>query len=819
MSLFLSLILLLTASGSSSATHHLTGKITDARSGEPLIAATIRLLGTTTGTITNEDGNYLLDLAPGDHALIVSYVGYKTDTVSFHLGKPGVLNHSLQPMDILLPEVTVNASEDPAVAIIRAAIRNKKENIRGLNSFSFGAYSKVWMKSGGKMAFVQETFLDGVQETGKPLKEFVRSVRKTENIKTSRMQAPTLDQFIDLTGEKLNFGDDVAIILPLAGDAFEYYDYKLVNTRTDGARSFYLISVIPKSRVLALTRGTLTIEGDRFALAGADLSASEGVKIPYLEEFSMNYKQTFTEYNGFWIPQVTNSSAGFEVNFGGLISLDKIEVSQTYVMHSVKVNGEIPGSVRAARKSAFGGYTADTTTKATYPDWVKKRRTKNKPDEKWARVTPPEKPAEFAATLDDTLRPVPLSELEIAAFKDLDSTKILEDLIKPKGVLSGMAEVNFGSEQKKEKEFGEKVSDFIGSYTSFRNNRVEGPYAGLKIEFDSLSSPWFYRGEAGYAFSLKQPEGNLTGGWYLGSDFLDRVELTLYRQVKPYPSQSVHNPVEVSILHTVLGSDPWNYTLNTGFTGGFSYYFTDSLSVRVDLTGEQIRNERAHTPVSLFNRNSNLRINPFVKEGWDSKAGVQFLWGDDPTGLSVVRQNGFLVKTTWSNRMLGSDFSYSTVMLAGQVRLKTLYSENFLAPYLLFRTEVYGAFGKPDLRQMFTPSTALDLVSVPGVFNGLKPWELGGDRVATLWAEHNWRSVPFQWMYLDWLAEKAIEVNTGAAWAASRQISGSSGLFSVKKPYWEVYGGLSRIFGFLKLDVTYTSRKDWITTVGLSSLF
>ncbi|MCA0447047.1 MAG: DUF5686 and carboxypeptidase regulatory-like domain-containing protein [Bacteroidetes bacterium] len=813
------LLLNLTTSAESAGNSRLSGKLTDSKTGENLVAASIRVGGTTSGTISNADGNYQLDLPAGKHTLIFSYVGYRTDTVSFQLTKNSLLNHQMVPMDILFPEVTINASEDPGVAIMRAAIRNKKDNLKGLKSFSFAAYSKSWLKTDGKMAFVQETFLDGVQETGKPLKEFVRSIRKTENIKTSRMRAPTLNQFIDLTENRLKFGDDVSIILPLADDAFDYYDFKLVSTKTDGSQAFYTISVIPKSRVSPLSKGTVTIEGDKYALVGANLGNSEGVKIPYVEKLRLNYSQTFTQYNGYWIPQVTVSTASLVVNFGGLISLDEIEVSQSYAMTSVKVNTDVPPEIAKAKKSVYGGFTTDTTGQTKLPDWMKKRRSKNPPDERFVRTTPTEKPVEFTATLEDTLRPVPLSDLEIAAFKELDSTKILEDLIKPKGVLSGMATVNFGSEKKKEKEWHETLREGLFKYGSIRNNRVEGLYLGVGFDYDSLTTPWFFKSEAGYAFSLKQPEGQLTGGWYLGPDFLDQVDLTLFHQVKPYPAWSVHDPLEVTLLHTIFGSDPWNYTVNSGFSGGFSYFFTDSLTVRAEFTGEQIRNERAHTPLSFFNRTTNFRQNPAVTEGWDSKASLQFRWGQDPTGLSVSRQNGLIIRTDFSKSWLGSDFDYTSVMLNGQVRIPTIYSQNLLAPYLLIRTELLGAFGKPTFRQIFTPSTALDRVTVSGVFNGLKPWELYGDRMVSVWAEHNWRSVPFQWIYLDWVAEKAIEINTGGGFVSASQKSTSFGKSVITKPYWEVYGGVSRLFGLFRVDVTYTSRKDWVTTVGLGSLF
>lgn len=49
--------------------------------GEPLLGATIMVVGTSTGTTTDFDGNYTIT-APSDGQLTISYIGYKTQTVA-----------------------------------------------------------------------------------------------------------------------------------------------------------------------------------------------------------------------------------------------------------------------------------------------------------------------------------------------------------------------------------------------------------------------------------------------------------------------------------------------------------------------------------------------------------------------------------------------------------------------------------------------------------------------------------------------------------------------------------------------------------------
>ena len=60
-----------------------SGTITDADSGDPLIGASILVTGTSTGTVTDFDGAYTLNVPEGAESLTISYTGYATQTVPF----------------------------------------------------------------------------------------------------------------------------------------------------------------------------------------------------------------------------------------------------------------------------------------------------------------------------------------------------------------------------------------------------------------------------------------------------------------------------------------------------------------------------------------------------------------------------------------------------------------------------------------------------------------------------------------------------------------------------------------------------------------
>jgi len=111
-----------------SAQTTLSGKVTDANTGESLIGATI-IYGKGQGTATDFDGNYSLKIQPGERNIQVSYVGYKAvNQVISIKGKSQVLDFKLKT--ILLNEVQVVAdiARDRETPVAFSTIPMKKIN-------------------------------------------------------------------------------------------------------------------------------------------------------------------------------------------------------------------------------------------------------------------------------------------------------------------------------------------------------------------------------------------------------------------------------------------------------------------------------------------------------------------------------------------------------------------------------------------------------------------------------------------------------------------------------------------------------------------
>lgn len=122
----------------------ITGTVTDAN-GEPLIGATVMVQGTTTGTVTDFDGNYSLSNVAKNATLEISYVGYDSQVIP--VNGQSVINATLQDGGIQLQEMVV-------VGYGSLSKKEVSSSIVQVNSedFNMGAMNNAMEMLNGKVA-------------------------------------------------------------------------------------------------------------------------------------------------------------------------------------------------------------------------------------------------------------------------------------------------------------------------------------------------------------------------------------------------------------------------------------------------------------------------------------------------------------------------------------------------------------------------------------------------------------------------------------------------------------------------------------------
>lgn len=109
----------------------ITGTVTDASTGEALIGANILVVGTSTGTITDFDGTYSLDVSDQATTLEFSYTGYASQRVD--IGASNVIDVSLSAGEILEEVVVVGYGTQRQKEVTSAVTSIKSEDFNAGN--------------------------------------------------------------------------------------------------------------------------------------------------------------------------------------------------------------------------------------------------------------------------------------------------------------------------------------------------------------------------------------------------------------------------------------------------------------------------------------------------------------------------------------------------------------------------------------------------------------------------------------------------------------------------------------------------------------
>lgn len=338
-----------------------SGKITDATSGDPIPFANVLYKGTSIGTTTDFEGNFLLKTGTPKDSLMASYVGYKSKTKIVKKGVKQAINFQLAEDVTRLKEAVVTAGENPSFAILRRVGDNKNEHDkRRLSAYECEAYTKIEIaidnmsekfrdrKIIKKISQVMDSIERIAGEDGKPILPMFISENvsklyyrdnpqlKTENILHSKINGLGVEdgymstQLIGASFQEYNFyqnwlnivGKD--FISPIADGGRLYYDYDLTDSVYIDNHYCYRIDFFPKSpQDLAFT-GAMWITKGEYALKQIDASVGKQANLNFIERIKIQQALEPTG-EGAWFPmktrvlldvsELSNNTAGLLAKF------------------------------------------------------------------------------------------------------------------------------------------------------------------------------------------------------------------------------------------------------------------------------------------------------------------------------------------------------------------------------------------------------------------------------------------------------------------------------------------------------------------------
>jgi hypothetical protein len=249
----------------------LKGKVIDSRSGKPLDYATIALIGTSLGSVSNQAGEFSFKLPPeiADPILVISYMGYKDvyHTVAYPLR--GEIVIALEKETIPLQEVIIRYT-DP-VALLREALNRIPSNYLQDPSTMVAYYRESVQRNEHCMLF-SEAVLDVAKGPYRPgsLSDQVR-IRKGRKISDTSTEDTVIIKLYSGIYSSLNL--DVIKERPdfLSDDFQDLYDLEFSDMMTYRNRLVYVISFAQKHYITDLMfQGRIYLDQENLAVLAAD---------------------------------------------------------------------------------------------------------------------------------------------------------------------------------------------------------------------------------------------------------------------------------------------------------------------------------------------------------------------------------------------------------------------------------------------------------------------------------------------------------------------------------------------------------------------
>lgn len=481
------------------------GKITDLKN-EPLSFVSVYLDKSVTGTTSNDDGEYILNLNKlGKHTVIFQFLGFKTLKKDINITSfPFELNVILEEESVSLNTITVSTKENPANAIIRSVLENKEKNTDKFANYTARFYSRglTRIKDAPEKFFGQSTgdFGGGLDSTRSGiiyLSETFSNIsfqKKPKNFKEKIVASKVSgqdngvsfnraeDSNIDLYQNSIEVFND--LVSPISTNAFSYYNYKLVGIFYDkNGKLINKIQLIPKRKNDRVFSGSIYIVEDDWAVYGCDLvTTGAQVNIPIVNELKLKQGYNYSEEIKGWV--LISQTIDFDISIFGFKPNGKF--SYAYSDYNFKPN---------FTDKTFTNEVLSFEENATKKDTVF-----------WNK-----------------LRPVPLTNDEVADYKIKDSIKVLRkskkylDSIDAKGNKFGWSDPFTGYTFRNS--YKNKSFSYNGPLFRTGFNTVQGAYTSAGFSyFNQINEEgkwWNASVDFNYGFSDKRlrPTFSFTKKW------------------------------------------------------------------------------------------------------------------------------------------------------------------------------------------------------------------------------------------------------------------------------------------------------------------
>ncbi len=805
--------MLLVSGACFSQTYTITGKVTDASTGEPIPYANVYFKNLRKGTNTNFEGFYKLVVTQLDDSLTAQYLGFTPRSKAVGKDSRQTINFQLDPTSVQMQEVVIKPGENPAWRILRGVWANKDKNDKAeLEAYQYESYSKVELDADNIDKRFRESkamrpfknIFDSLKlqagEDGKPILPFFMSEslsdnyyhknpeRKKENIKASKLTGIGLDdgsiasQLIGTSFQDYNFYQNWMTILdknfisPIANGGLGFYKYYLVDSLVIDNKYCYKIEFKPKRDKDLAFSGTMWIHDTTFALKRIIVEVGKQANLNYVERLKIqqDLEQVST---GHWLPAKVR------------ILVDIAEISDK----SFGMLGKMYASnqnfiVNQPKPAKFFDDRFVTDEDAQQHDeafWEENRHDSLTAEDK------------YVFNMIDTIRNMPRvkSYIEVADF-----------------LVNGHYKLG-------------KIE--IGPYLLFYGNNVEEGHR-FRLGFRTnakFSRNYIFQGHLAYGtrdFNRNGLKFNIQGERFLSRSHWTKIGLQYKKDIEGLGVEDeffgnnnlLTAASQIGLLDRFNKINLARIWFETDIVRGFNvrtYFLSKSYSPRGPVYGANFRYRPDPKNPDLYTRDFqtnefNIEARYAYKEAYIINDNRRQRIGIDKVPILNVQYTlGF------RSALLGGQFNYHKAQISLEQKMKLgVLGRGF---YNISGTKIFGQIPYPMLNVIQGNET---VIRSERTFNMLDFFEFVTDQSATLFYTHHFDGLIFNRIPLLNRAKLREVAGVKTAYGSiSQQNDLSSDLyppvnhiqpfrkFNPNEPYVEVFYGLENIFRFIRIDVIH----------------
>lgn len=756
-----------------SQTFTLSGRITDAQSGEALPYGNVRVINTALGTAANTNGDYEIKLTSGNYSLVASYIGYYSDTLTVELKNnlTGV-DFILRKTEILLPDIVIKPGENPALEIIRKAIEKKNERNSKLNSYEFEAYTKGLVRTTDEISARGRTVSAGVGTESDSAKLKITGILENQSkgyykkpdqykdVIIARKQSANFPPTINtLTGGRLiqNFYEDDIRFFggrlpgPIADDALDYYYYYIEGMVVKNDRKVYRLFFKTESSDDPGFQGSIFINDSTYELIQVELELNRSANVGGIFD-TISIFQQFTSYDDIYMPVDYRLFAK-----GNVLGLVEFGFELNTILYDYKINPDLSDDI----------FTKAIVT--VLPDADKKDSLY------WT-----------------TTQTIPNTKEETTAYERIDSLQQLP--------FSFWDQFSWVSTRTY---FSENFA-INGTLNFWRFNSVEGftPRLGFYFE-DYFDQRLNSNIDLAYGFSDKRFKTDFSFEYLLGDYRTTSLALNAYNTIKIlFGSSDEYADLTASLLALLNKEEFRDYYYSAGFDFKVESEVFPVLALSAGFLNRKDKSAQNNTDFSFFKKDKEYSINPNIYEASINAvtAGFKFDFRNYIEDGYFRRRafsgdyfTTFEGDVTHSNKdWLSSDLNFTTYRL---------YINNYIPTFRssFIDLDLFGMYnvGALPYQDMYALPGNINLLSKSYSFRTLRVNEIFGERVATLNLEYNFRDEIFKLLKVPGFKDWEIILNVFFNSAITEIGDESAALLPVEiktfnKPFYEIGFGLGQ---------------------------